>query len=371
MRKKVLFLVNHDIVIYNFRLEIVEKLLEKGYEVHISSPDGVRIEELVSLGCVHHNIEIERHGTNIFKDFFIFRNYMKLVKTIEPDILFAFTIKPNIYGGLVSRLTKVPLVANITGLGTALENGGVLQSLLVFLYRIAFKNIQRVFFQNEDNQRFFEKNDIALGKHKIIPGSGVNLNRFPILDYPNDEKISFVFISRIMQQKGIDEILLAAKAINQKYRNIEFHICGFLEEKYEEKIKRSEQQGYIKYHGMVKDIKKILLNMHCTVHPTYYPEGMSNVLLESSASGRPIITTNRSGCREIVDENLNGFLVEPKNTEELIRAIEKFIHLPYQQKKKMGQYGREKVEKEFSRDIVVDAYMAEVENLKKNFLNLI
>lgn len=208
--------------------------------------------------------------------------------------------------------------------------------------------------------KFFADKKIAVKKHSLLPGSGVNLQRFAVLDYPEEETIEFVFISRIMKEKGTDQYLEAAEHIRKKYSNTRFHVCGFCEQTYEQRLKELNDNGTIIYHGMVRDVREVLAKTHCTIHPTYYPEGLSNVLLESAACGRPIITTNRSGCKEVIEDGINGYVVEQKNTQDLIQKIERFIELPWTQKKAMGLAGREKIEKEFDRQIVVDRYMEEV-----------
>lgn len=362
-KKKVLILVNHVVVIYNFRKELVERLLSEGYQVIISSPYGEKIDELVSMGCNYIELTIERHGTNPIKELKLVNYYKKLMKDVRPDVVLTYTIKPNIYGGMAAKKFDIPCIANITGLGTAVENKGILQRITVMLYKNAFSNIQRVFFQNTENMKFFEDNDIATERHKLIPGSGVNLEHFHVLDYPPKETIEFVFISRIMKEKGIDLYVEAATYITEKYPNTKFHICGFCEESYEETLRELQEKGIITYHGMIGDVREVLKITHCTIHPTYYPEGLSNVLLESAASGRPIITTDRSGCREVVDNGTNGYMINQKDTKDLIEKIELFINLPYEDKKKMGLEGRSKVEKEYDRQIVVDAYLKEIEGL--------
>ena len=360
---KVLFLVNHDIVIYNFRLELVERLLREGHQVVISSPYGERIDDLVKLGCEYRPVEIARHGTNPVQEFKLLCNYLKLLKEEKPDIVLTFTIKPNIYGGIACAMKGVPYVTNITGLGTAVENGGLVQKITVLLYRVALTKVQRVFFQNEENRQFFTDRKLALGKHDLLPGSGVNLNRFVPLEYPGEDTTEFVFISRIMREKGIDQYLAVARYIKNRYPSTVFHICGFCEEAYEVQLEKLHDDGIINYHGMVRDIKTILRQTHCTIHPSYYPEGLSNVLLESAACGRPLITTDRSGCREVVDDGVNGFIVKPKDTQDLINKIEDFLVLSWEEKKNMGLASRAKVQKEFNRQIVVEKYMRELERL--------
>ncbi len=359
--KRVLFLVNHDVVIYNFRLEIVERLLKEGHEVIISSPYGERIELLKELGCQYIEVQLERHGTNPVRELQLLWYYKKLIARVKPDMIFSYTIKPNLYGAIAAGMNHVPIVANITGLGTAVEGTGLLQKGMVWFYKMAFGKVQTVFVQNTENRQYFIDNHITVDKLKLLPGSGVNLERFCVLDYPTDEKVEFVFISRIMKEKGIDQYLDAAKYIRQKYPQTMFHICGFCEEEYEETLKALEEKGIIKYHGLIMDVKEVLKYTHCTIHPTYYPEGLSNVLLESSACGRPIITTDRSGCREVIDDGVNGYMIPQKDSEALIAAIEKFLALSNEERKAMGLAGRKKVEKEFDRQIVVDAYMKELE----------
>lgn len=362
--KKVLILVNHDVVIYNFRRELVERLLHDGYKVYISSPYGERIDDLVSMGCVYIEASIDRHGTNVFKELKLISYYKRVIKDIKPNVVLSYTIKPNIYGGMACKSLNIPYIANITGLGTAVENAGIMQKITIMLYKIAFKKINCVFFQNTENMQFFVDNNIVVDRHRLIPGSGVNLEHFQVLDYPSDETIEFVFISRIMKEKGIDQYLEAAEYIRNKYPNTRFHVCGFCEEAYEEKLKKKQEKGIIFYHGMQRDIRIILEKTHCTIHPTYYPEGMSNVLLESAACGRPIITTNRSGCREIVDDEVNGFVIEQTNTIDLINKIERFIGINYEVRKQMGVFGREKVVKEFDRQFVIKDYMKEIEKIR-------
>ncbi len=360
MKRKVLFLVNHDVVIYNFRLELVEKLLNEGYEVIISSPYGERIDDLCKMGAKFVETKIERHGMNPFADLKLIVDYYNLIKKEKPDMVLTYTIKPNIYGGIAAGVCNVRYVANITGLGTAVEHKGFLQIITTNLYRVAFRKIQCLFFQNDENKEFFEKKVSNRYNTKLLPGSGVNLERFQLLDYPSEETVEFIFISRIMKEKGIEQYLEMAKYIRGKYQNTRFHICGFCEEDYEEELRELQNKGVIIYHGMVRNVNEYIEKTHCTIHPSFYPEGMSNVCLESAACGRPVITTDRSGCRETVDDGKTGYIVKQKDTQDLIDKVEKFISLSYEEKKQMGLNARAKMEKEFSREIVVEEYMREI-----------
>ncbi|MBO4897224.1 MAG: glycosyltransferase family 4 protein [Clostridia bacterium] len=360
MKKKVLILVNHDLVIYNFRRELVERLVSDGYEVYLSCPQGMRIPELIEMGCKYIEAEIERHGKNIKTEISLLKYYKKIMKEIKPDVVLSYTIKPNLYGGMAAARLGIPYIANITGLGSAAGNRSFLQKAIILAYKYAFRKIKCVFVQNENIRNTFAAYKIVPDKLKLIPGSGVNLKHFTVLPYPKDTN-EFYFISRIMKEKGIDQFLEAAE--HYKNENIGFHVCGFCEEEYEDKLKELNERGVITYHGMVKDVRDALNNASATIHPTYYFEGISNVLLESCACGRPVITTNQNGCIEVVDEGKNGFIVNMKDTKSLIAAIDKFLKLPDSEREKMGLYGRQKVEKEFDRQIVVEKYMEQIKNL--------
>jgi len=360
-KKKILILANIDIWVYNLRKEIIEKLIKENYDVTICVPNGTKVEQLKNMGCKHVAVELERRGTNPIKDFKLFCSYVKILKKLKPDVVLTYTIKPNLYGSIACRINKIKCIANVTGLGSAAENSGILNKMIMKLYKVAFKKIDCVFCQNQENLDYLVSKGIDSDKLKLIPGSGVNLDKFKLLEYPNDDKITFLYISRIMKSKGIDEYLETAQYIKQKYSNVEFYVLGNCEEEYQEKLKELTEKNIIKYEGFQDDTRLYIQKSHCTVHPTYYPEGMSNVLLESAASGRPIITTNRAGCRETVNDGITGYIAEERNSNDLIKKVEEFINLSNEQKRKMGLEGRKKVEKEFDRNIIVDAYITEIQ----------
>ena len=356
---KILILANNDIGLYKFRKELILELLKEN-EVFVSLPYGEFVEKLIDLGCKFIITNISRRGTNPLIDLKLIIKYRKIIKNTNPDVVLTYTIKPNVYGGIICRFRNIPYIANITGLGTAVDNGGFLQHFTLLLYKLALKNATCVFFQNKDNAKFLNNNINIKGKQQILPGSGVNVNEYKLMDYPDDKVINFLFIARVMKQKGIDQYIDTAEYVKKRYKNTKFNILGDFEESYQAKLKEFHDEGIIEYHGMQNDVKKFHEISHCTIHPTYYPEGMSNVLLETAACGRPIITTNRSGCREIVDDEINGYLVEQQNTQDLIEKTEKFLALSYAEKRKMGLAGRAKVEKEFDRQLVIDAYLEEI-----------
>lgn len=356
---KVLILINFDIGLYNFRYELVETLVNKGYEIYISSPNGDRIQAFTDIGCKFIETDVSRHGTNPVTDFKLFVKYLKMMKSIKPDVVLSYTIKPNVYGGMAAAMRGIPFFPNVTGLGVAVNNKGMARNIILSLYKLAFKKAACVFFQNSENRKFFEDNKLYKGVYKVIPGSGVNIEKFTPLEYPDRERVDFVYISRIMKDKGIEEYFKCAEYMESKYKNVKFHICGFCEDNYEERLKDFVRRGIVEYHGMVSDVRTVLKDCSAVVHPSYH-EGMSNVLLEASACARPCLCSDIAGCREIVENEKSGFLFKPGDSESLIEAAEKFLGLTYEQKKEMGVYARQKVEKEFDRQIVVNAYLSEI-----------
>lgn len=357
--KKVMILANNDVGLYKFRKELIEVLLEE-YEVHIVLPRGNFVDELVQMGCIFHATEFQRRGTNPFSDLALLNKYRSLLREVSPVAVLTYTIKPNIYGGIACAERNIPYIANITGLGTAVENAGVLQIITTTLYKFALRKAKKVFFQNEDNLLFMKNKGIVRANYDLLPGSGVNLKQYRVMPYPDGDTIDFIFVARVMKEKGIDQYLEAAECITGKYPNTRFHICGGCDEDYEALLRQKTDEGYVIYHGPVGDMLPVYEMSSCTIHPTYYPEGMSNVLLESCASGRPIITTDRPGCREILEDGVNGFVMKQEDSADLIGRIEKFLALPREERMKMGLAGRAKVEREFDREIVVRKYMDEL-----------
>lgn len=344
----------------SFRRELIEALVEKYHVVVLAAETGGK-EVLLSLGCEYIETDVKRQGTNIIEDLKLFSEYKRIIKKIRPKVVLTYTIKPNVYAGAACAKLGIPYIANITGLGTAVENGGILQKLALHLYRYGLRKAQMVFFQNNSNLAFMISKGIVKGPYDLLPGSGVNLTRYQVLDYPEEATVDFVFIARIRKEKGIEEYLAAANAIHEKYPFTRFHICGYCEQNYEVVIKSESEKNYIIYHGTVNDISAIHRISQCTIHPSYYPEGMSNVLLESAACGRPVITTDKPGCKEIVADGVTGYIVNQRDSEDLIRAVEKFLNLSWEERKTMGLKGREKVETEFDRSIVVNKYLTQIE----------
>ena len=361
---RILFLTNNDAGLYKFRRELIEKTAEQ-HEVFFCLPQGEYVPKLTALGGKYIPCELECRKKNPIQELQLIIRYYKILRKYKPDIVFTYTIKPNIYGGMMCAMKRIPYIANITGLGSAVENEGALQKVVLRLYQYGLRKAQRVFFQNAENRDFMLSRKIVRRPYTLLPGSGVNLEQYKVLDYPDTEVINFVYAARIMKEKGIDQYLDAAEYIAGKYPDTRFYVCGALwEEEYRERMAALQSRGIISYCGMVEDMSEIYRKSHCIILPTYYPEGLSNTLLESCASARPIITTDRSGCRETIDDGVNGFIVKPKDSRALIRVIENFLNLSREEQRQMGLAGRAKVEKEFDRRIVIKRYMNEIEREK-------
>ena len=363
MKNQIMIIANDTTYVYNLRRKTIERLIEMGYGVTIVSEVIMHEEALVDLGCQIVHLSTSRHSTNPLNDAKLFFQYLKILKKYKPDVVLSFNIKPNVYGGFACKLMGIPCIANITGLGTALEIPGKMQKLTTILYKIGVSGAECVFFQNSENEQFFRDKKILSKKSRtnLLPGSGVSLVSHPALPYPTDNKIHFLFVARILKEKGIDQYLSVAEHFVSKRDDVVFHICGGCDDpKYEKTLDDAQKRGIIEYHGQQKDMIPFLKQAACIVHPSYYPEGMSNVLLEAAASARPVIATDRSGCRETVDDGVSGYIVPIKQTQPIIDALEKFLSLSYEQRRDMGLSGREKMAREFDRQIIVEAYAEQV-----------
>lgn len=362
--KSILILTNSIDGLFWLRREVVQAIVDSGHRVFISYPrqgDSDRFFE--EMGCRMILTPFNRVGKNPIRESQLIYRYYSIVKRISPAVVLSYTVKPNIYGGIVCSICKIPQIVNITGLGDWMERKSVLRILIVTLYKICFGRRTVFFFQNRNNQRLFMNLGIV-GSHnsKLIPGSGVNLSFHSFQDYPPDGIVRFLFVARLKKDKGTQEYFDAARAIKEINPSVDFQVVGPDEDVYREQLDSLVQDGVITYFGRQMDVRPYYKNVHCTVMPSYH-EGMSNVNLEGSSSGRPVITTNVPGCVETVDDGITGFLVEPRNTCDLVRKMEKFIDLPYSQKKEMGRAARKKMEREFDRNIVSKLYVDEIDRL--------
>ena len=323
-------------------------------EVYISLPDGGFVPELVQIGCRFIDTPVDRRGMNPVRDAKLFRRYRKMLRAVMPDLVLTYTVKPNVYGGLACRMARVPYVVNITGLGSALENGGLLRKFVLALYRPALAGAKTVFFENAGNRDDLVATGVVpQGRDAVLHGAGVNLDDFPCAAYPQDAPLRFLFVGRVMHEKGVDELFYAAKQMKQEYGDgVEFHFVGSFEESYKPLMDELEQSGIVKYHGYQSDMRPFYAMSGCVVLPSYH-EGMSNVRLEAASAGRPLITSAIPGCMEAVEDGVSGYLCESRNAEALLISLRRFAQLTPEERRDMGLAGRRRMEALFDKKAVV------------------
>lgn len=352
----IMILANSSGGLYDFRNEVVQALLEKN-KVIICVPDETKTGLLREEGCEVIITPINRRGMNPVQDLSLLKQYLQLLKVHRPDMVLTYTIKPNIYGGFACRLRRIPYITNITGLGTTFERGGAVQKLVTMMYKVALKKAKCVFFQNQYNMGIFDQYGIK-GKDKcLVPGSGVNLKKHIPEPYEEGEVTEFLFVGRVMQEKGIDEYLEAAKCYADEHAR--FSILGYCEEAYEATIEELVASHKITFYGFDTNVHQYLKNASAVVVPSYH-EGMSNVILEASATARPILASNINGCKEAVEDGVTGFLFQARNANALQDAVAKFLQMSYNDRSEMGKMARQKMEREFDRQIVVNAYLEKI-----------
>lgn len=362
---KILILSNHFITLYNFRKELIRRLNDEGHEVFISMPKSEDNKFFKEMGCKIIETAVDRRGINPVRDFSLIMTYVRIMKEVKPDIIFSYTIKPNIYGSIASNITKNKQINNITGTGGTFLKGNFVGEVAKILYRMSIRKSYKVFFQNNGDKDLFVKHNLVTDNYAMIPGSGVNLEQFHESDFPSDEEINFIFIGRVMALKGIDQYLETAKIVKAEYPNTNFYIAGFIEEeKYIPIIDEYDSKGIIKYIGFQKDIKTSIEKCHCTILPSHGGEGVPNVLLESAAMGRVCIASRINGSKDVIDDGVTGYLFETGSSDDLADKVRKFIDLRLLDKIMMGLAGRAKIEREFDRKVVVERYLEEIKYLK-------
>ncbi len=358
-----LLLVNKATTVLNFRAELIEALVAAGYRVTVAVPPGERLDEIEALGATVVKTPMKKDGITPTGDLRLLGQYRRLIHQLQPAAVLTYTVKPNVYGALACGRT--PLIATVTGRGQALSRKGFLQSTLLMLYRLSLRSSSAVFFQNTADRAFFEAHGIAPGRHRSVAGSGVNLERFAVKPLPAAGPVSFAFISRLMPPKGVDVFVETARRVRAVHPDTRFHVCGFGDPATERRMAALAEEGVIHYHGRLTDVRPLLADVHCVIHPSDYPEGLSNILLEAAATGRAVITTDRPGCREAVLDGASGFLVPPRDADATVTAVERFLALSLAEQAAMGACGRALVESGFDRRRVVATYMAAVREVTR------
>lgn len=357
---KVLILANAFTTIYNFRIELVKRLIAEGHSFVISLPFDERNEVFLKTGCEVIVTPIARFGKNPVEDIKTLRFYIKLIKKIKPDIIFTYTAKPNIYGALAARKCRVKCVCNVTGLGSNFQSENIIKKVMLILQKFAYKKADTVFFQNSQNLEYFKEKGIVGENAKLLSGSGVNLEQNKYEEcYKADGKLKFVTIARIRRDKGYDELFTAIKKARDEGLNAEFHILGWYDDESYREITEQMQSDYgVIFHGSLphEDVHGLIKNFQFLIHPSYH-EGMSNAILEAAATGLVCLVSNIHGCKEAVDDGKTGLLFNVKDAESLYEAIKKAVSLTEEQRREMGLAAHEKTVREFDRNTIVNTYM--------------
>lgn len=350
-KQKILILTNHSYMLYRFRKELIEELM-KNNEVVLSMPFVGHHDDFMNMGLRCIETKLERRGINPFTDFSLMRFYKKILKEENPDLVITYSIKPNIYGGLMCTKLKIPFYANVQGLGTAFQTKGLAQ-FVTLLYKTAFRKVQTVFFENQVNaDEFINRKIIPVEKETILNGAGINLQTYEYKSYPNNYPPRFLYLGRIMKEKGMDELFEASEMLHSDGEKFILDLVGFFEDEYKEKVDQLVEQGIVEFHGFQEEPRPYYAKADCVVMPSYH-EGMSNVNLEASATGRPVITTDIPGCRESVEDGITGWLCQSKNSNNLYKKMKQFLHTNVSEREIMGKSARKKMENEFDKNIIV------------------
>ena len=351
-KKKILIITNHSYMLYRFRKELIQKMLEDS-EVVISTPFVGHETDLKELGANCIKTEVDRRSINPFTDLKLLRTYKTILKQEKPDLVITYSIKPNIYAGYLCGKMKIPFCANVQGLGTAFQKA-LLSNLVTVMYRTAFRKVETVFFENQENaQAFVRRRILPAKKEVVLSGAGINLEEYRYRQYPDNEKVHFLYLGRIMKEKGMDELFGAVEQLRKNGCEFILDLVGFFEDEYKKQVEQLQSEGVVRFYGFQENPKPYYAQTDCVVLPSYH-EGMSNVLLEAAASGRAIITTDIPGCREAVDNGKSGMLCKVKSTDSLYKAMKRFTELSREKRELLGKAGREKMEREFDKKKVVE-----------------
>lgn len=370
-RKTILISINTSWNIYHFRAGLIDTLKKQGYQIITAAPIDNYTHKLRAIVERHIDLPMQNAGTSPLQDILLFFRYLRILREVRPAVILTYTIKPNIYGALAARLLGIPIINNVSGLGTAFIHNNWITSIVKQLYRFAFKSSECVFFQNpEDRNLFINLGLVETEKTALLAGSGVNLDYFKPVPKPLSGDLSFVLIARLLWDKGVGEYVAAARIVKAKYPQVLFQLVGPLGVENKTAITRDVvdawvQESVIEYLGETDDVRDVIAAQDCVVLPSYR-EGMSRVLLEAAAMGKPLIATNVAGCKEVVEDGINGLLCCMQDEDDLAKKILEFIDLLDEQRRDMGIASRKKAEQQFDEKLVFEAYLNKIRSLTKD-----
>ena len=351
--KKILILTNHSFMLWKFRRELIARMLSMGYQVVIGVPFGEHVDDFRAIGCRMVDTPLERRGLNPFRDLSLYRTYFRILTEENPDMVVTYSIKPNIYAGYACRKLSIPYCVNVQGLGSAFQKA-VIAQLVTLMYKVAVKDAKVVFFENEGNAAYFRKKQITpASQQRVLRGAGINLDFYAQKPYPHNKPVRFLYLGRLMREKGISELFEAARRLHQDGEEFVLDLVGFFEDEYKAQVEQLVEEGIAVFYGFQADARPFYEQADCVVLPSYH-EGMSNVLLEAASTGRPVITSFIPGCREAVSLGYSGLTCKIQDANSLYRAMKYFLSLRWEDRRDMGLAGRERMQERFAKDDVVD-----------------
>lgn len=361
--KNILIIANDFTTIHHFRMELLEAMLRMKWKVTLALPDDKRNEVIEKTGVNVRPISLSRFGTNPLQDIRTMIECRRLIRELHPEFVLTYTAKPNIYGGLAASLEKVPYAVTVTGLGLNFDKGNLISKIMLYLQKLAFRKAQKVFFQNSRNMEMLQSHGIAISNAELIPGSGVNLTSNAFEDYPQHDRVSFLSIARIRHDKGYDELFEVIRKCRQQNIPADFHIIGWYEDEHYKPVVEELQKDFdVHFYEYVPhdEMHSYIANCDCLIQPSHH-EGMSNVILEAAATGRPCIVSDIPGCREGVIDNESGFLFKVKDAADLYYKTILFVNTDRSTRAHMGTCARSHMEKVFDRENVVELYINQIE----------
>lgn len=369
---KIAVIENGLLSTYTMRDGLMKRLLQEGYDVTVLTHTNSFVTQVEKTGLKV--INIGSGNVNPVKVSKYIYNLYSALKKIDPDVCLTFSIRPAIWGNFITRYLNIPTITNITGVGPLFTSKNLAYRIARSIYRNALSKTGKVFFQNFDDMNLFlEKKFVRKEIAERLPGSGVDYTLFSPREpmVKNNGNFIFLFIGRLIKDKGIFEFVEAARIINKKYPSTLFNVIGpFWQQNLRSNtITKSVLQnwiteGIIDYQGEKKDVKKFIAEADCVVLPSYR-EGTSNTLLEAASMEKPVITTNTTGCKEIVDDGITGYLCNVRDSNDLADKMEQMLRLSPDQRSEMGKKGRQKIIKEFDKQIVLSAYLKAIDEVLK------
>ena len=368
--KKIAIAVNNSWYAWNMRTNLGLAIKKEGYEVVFICPYD-RYSRKINKHFRHIDIKISPRGINPLEDLKAIFSFYRIYKELRPDVILQFTIKPNIYGSIAARILRIPVINNIAGLGSLFVSQNFVTKIAKLLYKTSQKSAEKIFFQNQDDFKMFLHQRLVLSeKCDVLPGSGVDIDRFKAVRSNHDEKFRFILISRMLWSKGIKEFIEAATIVKKNYHNVEFQLLGHLDMENPSAISRKQmdiwdKEGIVDYLGTSDDVRVEISQADCVVLPSFYREGTPRILLEAASMQRPIITTNNIGCKDVVDDGINGYVCKIKNSADLAKKMKKMLNLTEEERCLMGKHGRNKMIREFDEKIVINKYLKSIEKVLK------